>query len=210
EELGARAAPRVMELPVGHQARGAAARAGLFDHRDPPLVIDCVRTGPWTGRGTDVSVVLDLMIHDLDIMHRLVPGRVLNARARGRSVKGMMRDEVAATVFFDGGTEARLLASRSSEIRRRSLRAAYRDGEIEIDFLTREIHNTTGRPLRPLDMDDPLAESVADFVAAVRAGKSPMVRPDEALQALETALLIEEASEPAQHGHTLDEMAAYA
>jgi hypothetical protein len=55
-----------------------------------------------------------------------------------------------------------------------------------------------------------LAESVADFVAAVRTGKHPTVLPDEAKLALETALLIEEAAEPAQHGHTLDEMAAYA
>ncbi len=210
EELIALAEANDRVLTVGHQERFVFARAGLLDYEDAPLAIDCVRTGPWTGRGTDVSVVLDLMIHDLDLMHRLVPGRVTSARARGRSVRGRMRDEVAATLTFENGTQARLLASRSSELRRRSLRAVYEDGEIEIDFLQREIRNTTGRPLRGLDVADPLGELVADFVAAARSGRSVMVRADEARQALETALLIEEAAQPAHHAHTLDEMAAYA
>jgi predicted dehydrogenase len=210
EELIALAEANDRVLTVGHQERFVFARTGLLDYADAPIAIDCVRTGPWTGRGTDVSVVLDLMIHDLDLMHRLVPGRVLSARARGRSVNGFMSDEVAATLQFENGTEVRLLASRSSELRRRSMRAVYADGEIEIDFLGRHIRNTTGRPLRALDVEDPLAESVADFIAAVRSGRSAMVRPEEARQALETALLIEDAAEPAHHAHTLDEMAAYA
>ncbi len=210
EELIALAEANDRVLTVGHQERFVFARAGLLDFPDAPLAIDCVRTGPWTGRGTDVSVVLDLMIHDLDLMHRLVPGRVTQARARGRSVRSRMRDEVAATLMFENGTQARLLASRSSELRRRSLRAVYEDGEIEIDFLQREIRNTTDRPLRGLNVADPLAELVVDFIAAARSGRAAMVRPEEARQALETALLIEEAAEPAQQAHTLEEMAAYA
>lgn len=210
EELIALADANDRVLTVGHQERFVFSRAGLLDYPDAPLAIDCVRTGPWTGRGTDVSVVLDLMIHDIDLMHRLVPGRVLSARAAGRSVKGHLRDEVAATLQFENGTEAKLLASRSSEIRHRSLLAVYSDGEIEIDFLRRHIRNTTGRTLRPLDVEDPLAESVADFIAAVRMGRSAMVRPEEARQALETALLIEDAAAPAHQAHTLEEMAAYA
>ena len=210
EDLIALAEANDRVLTVGHQERFVFARTGLLDYADAPIALDCVRTGPWTGRGTDVSVVLDLMIHDLDLTHRLVPGRIANTSARGRSVRGVMHDEVAATLTFDNGTEAKLLASRSSELRRRSLRAVYDDGEIEIDFLTRQVRNTTKRPLRALDVQDPLAESVADFVAAVRGGRSAMVRPEEACQALETALMIEEAAEPAHQAHTLDEMAAYA
>lgn len=210
DELIALAEANDCILTVGHQERFVFARAGLLDYEDAPLTIDCVRTGPWTGRGTDVSVVLDLMIHDLDLVHRLVPGRVTEARARGRSVRSRMRDEVAATVTFENGSQASLLASRNSQLRRRALRAVYHDGEVEIDFLARRMRNTTGRPLRLSELPDPLAESVADFVQAVRAGRSAMVRPEEARMALETALLIDEAAGPVREPHASDEVAAYA
>ncbi len=71
----------------------------------------------------------------------------------------------------------------------------YQDGVIEIDFLTRKISNTTPRPLKPLEMGDPLAESVASFVRSVRHGAAPLVRPQEARRALETALMIDDAAE---------------
>ena len=210
EDLIALAEANGRVLTVGHQERFVFRRSGLLDLDETPIAIDCVRTGPWTGRGTDVSVVLDLMIHDLDLLHRLVPGRVEFARARGRSVKSATRDEVAATLSFDNGTQAKLLASRSSEIRARKLLAVYEDGEIEIDFLTREIRNTTGRTIRPLDVADPLGELVADFVTAAQSGRPTVVKPEEARQALETALAIEDAAQPAHHAHTLEQMAAYA
>ncbi len=60
------------------------ARTGLLEMDEAPLEVECWRMGPWTGRGADVSAVLDLMIHDLDLMHRLVPG----ARCRSRCVCG--------------------------------------------------------------------------------------------------------------------------
>src|SRR5665213_2584318 len=63
-------------LTVGHQERYVFARTGLLDFEDAPLDVECWRTGPWTGRGSDVSAVLDLMIHDLDLVHRLIPGGV--------------------------------------------------------------------------------------------------------------------------------------
>jgi hypothetical protein len=65
---------------------------------------------------------------------------------------------------------------------------------VEIDFLTRHIVNTTPRPLGLLEMGDPLGESVAGFVAAAKAGTDALVTPEQASQALETALLIEEAA----------------
>ena len=80
EELIALAAASGLVLTVGHQERFVFARSGLLDYEDAPLSVECVRAGPWTGRGTDVSVVLDLMIHDLDLIHRLVPGAPLAVR----------------------------------------------------------------------------------------------------------------------------------
>ena len=74
------------------------------------------------------------------------------------------------------------------------MRAVYADGVVEIDFLSRTVKNTTPRPLGALELGDPLGEAVAGFVAAARAGMDALVTPEQAAQALETALWIEEAS----------------
>ncbi len=183
-------------LTVGHQERFVFAHSGLLDFGHAPLEVECWRTGPWTGRGDDVSVVLDLMIHDLDLVHRLIPGRVVDARASGRAVHGCLTDEVDAQVWFECGGTARLTASRVASERRRGLRAVYADGVIEIDFLARTVENTTGRPLNPPELDDPLGVSVAAFTAAAMRKSAPLVRPEEARRALQTALQIDEAVSP--------------
>jgi predicted dehydrogenase len=198
-------------LTVGHQERFVFARSGLLNYADAPIEVECWRTGPWTGRGADVSAVLDLMIHDLDLVHCLVPGAVTDAQARGRAVHGRLADDVSATVEFDRGAIAKMHASRVSPIRRRGMRATYEDGVIEIDFITRKVRNTTGRALSQLQLDDPLGESIAAFVSAARLGAASLVRPEEARRALETALLIDEAAMPL-HGvrHADDDIAVYA
>jgi len=197
EELIALAAKRGLVLTVGHQERFVFARSGLLDYEDAPLSVECVRTGPWTGRGTDVSVVLDLMIHDLDLVHRLVPGAPIAFRAFGRAVHGLLADEVTADLTFANGAQVELVANRAAHLRERFMRVVYPDGAIEIDFLTREVTNATRRPLQALELHDPLGESVAAFVTAVQGGPSTLVRPEEARCALETAPLIEEALVPA-------------
>jgi len=197
KELIALAAKRGLVLTVGHQERFVFAKSGLLDYDDAPLSVECVREGPWTGRGTDVSVVLDLMIHDLDLVHQLVPGELAGVRAEGRVVHGGLPDSVKANMTFANGTEVELVADRAADVRRRSMRVVYPDGEINIDFLTRTVTNTTNRKLHSLDLGDPLWESVSAFATAARAGASTLVRPEEARRALETALLIEEAVVPA-------------
>ena len=197
EELIRLAAERGLVLTVGHQERFVFAKSGLLDGGEVPLSVESVRAGPWTGRGADVSVVLDLMIHDLDLVHRLLPGAVMDVEARARLVHGVHPDEVSAIVTFENGATAKLVASRAADSRSRSLRAIYADGTIEIDFLTRKVKNTTGRRLNPLDLTDPLGESVTAFVKAVEGERTALVRPEEARQALRTALMIEEAALPA-------------
>jgi predicted dehydrogenase len=190
------AASRGLVLTVGHQERFVFAKSGLLDYEDAPLRIECVREGTWTGRGTDVSVVLDLMIHDLDLIHRLVPGGLSEVQAEGRAVSGKLTDQVTANLVFENGSEVELVANRAADARRRYMRMVYPDGEIKIDFLTRKVKNTTPRKLQNLELRDPLWESVAAFVTASRAGASTLVRPEEACRALETALLVEEALVP--------------
>jgi predicted dehydrogenase len=197
-------------LTVGHQERFVFARTGMLDYADAPLEVECWRTGPWTGRGADVTVSLDLMIHDLDLVHRLIPGDVADVMARTRSEYGKKADEVSAVLNFENGSVARLTASRISPIRRRGMRAVYPDGVIEIDFITRQVRNTTKRELNPLELSDPLGEAVASFVDAARIGAPAFVRPEEARTALETALMIDEASAPVSDGRETAEVALYA
>ena len=182
-------------LTVGHQERFVFARTGLLDFPDAPREVSCWRMGPWTGRGADVSAVLDLMIHDLDLVHQLVPGSVVGVEAHGRTEMGRLADEVSTRVAFANGAVAKLEASRIATNRRRGMRAVYRDGVVEIDFLTRKMRNTTRRRLNPLELGDPLGESVAAFVKAAMDGSPALVRPQEARRALDTALLIDEAAE---------------
>ena len=183
-------------LTVGHQERFVFARTGLLDYIEAPKRVECWRTGPWTGRGADVSVVLDLMIHDLDLVHRLIPGAVGDVIARGIATRSRYADDVTAGLQFENGAEATLRASRVSSDRQRGMRAIYDDGTIEIDFVTRAVRNTTARALQPLVVDDPLGESVAAFVDSVKLGVNTLVKPEEARRALETALMIDEACLP--------------
>ncbi len=194
EELIALAAARGLILTVGHQERFVLADSGLLSFSDAPLSIECVRAGPWTGRCTDVSAVMDLMTHDLDLIHRLVPGEIDDVRASGRVVAGPFTDEMTANISFEDGCEVKLFASRVSETRERSMRLVYGDGVIEFDFLTRSIRNTTSRVLQPPELADPLGDEIASFVTEVEGGPMSLVRPEEARRALETALLIEEAA----------------
>lgn len=195
EELVALAEKTGLILTVGHQERFVFSKTGLLDQRVKPLEIECWRRGPWTGRGDDVSAVLDLMIHDLDLVHTLVKSPIADVKAEGIIQYGPYADEVVAAIRFADGTRARLDTSRIAETRKRGFRARYVDGVVEIDFLTREIFNSTPRPLQALEMGDPLGDSVSAFVAAAMGQGSPMVLAEEAAQALSTALLIEEAAE---------------
>ena len=195
DALIALAADTNLTLTVGHQERFVFAGTGLLEHKAVPLDVSCWRMGPWSGRGADVSVVLDLMIHDLDLVHQLVPSPVVSVAARSRALHSVLADEVAASVTFANGAVAHLETSRISDARRRGMRAEYEDGVIEIDFVSRKILNTTPRPLKALETGDPLGMSVSSFVASVRDGATTLVRPEEARRALSTALMIDDAAD---------------
>jgi predicted dehydrogenase len=210
DELIALAEKTGKVLTVGHQERFVFAKTGLLEVAETPKEISCWRLGPWTGRGADVSVVLDLAIHDLDLVHRLVPGEVSAVAARARTVHGRHADEVTAQLDFAQGTRVRLDVSRVAGTRSRGMRVAYEDGQIEIDFITRKVRNTTPRALNALDFDDPLGASVAAFVHAAQGVRETLVRPEEARHALETALMIEDAADQVAELETVDAYAGLA
>ena len=171
DELVALARKTGRVLTVGHQERFVFARTGLLDQAEAPLEIQCWRTGPWTGRGDDVSAVLDLMIHDLDLVHQLVPGARRRRDARAAAPQyGPHADEVSAAVTFANGTVAHLDTSRIADSRKRGMRAVYADGVVEIDFLTRKIAQHHAAPAgRRWRWAIRWANPSPAFVAAVRA-----------------------------------------
>jgi predicted dehydrogenase len=172
---------------------------GLLSAPERPLLIESVREGPWTGRSADVSVTLDLMVHDLDLALQLMktkPGRIA---ASARSEHGRTADAIEARIAF-AGSEAVFISSRVAQSRGRLMRAVYPSGEVKIDFITRAFENSTKFPLNPAFAEtrvgaDPLGANVAQFVDAVLGvAPRPVVDGAEALAVLELALDIDKAS----------------
>jgi predicted dehydrogenase len=195
-------------LHTGHQERFVMRHLGLFDGKVMPLKIESHRAAPFNPRNTDVSVVLDLMIHDLDLVHLLNPAAIASLHADQQTFYGRS-DEVTANIVLDDGMQIDLFASRMAEGRKRFMRIVYPDGEVFIDFLTRDMTNTTPRKLRalgsvsevqglPCPSTDPLGHGVAQFIRSVRENRPAAIAPLEARRALETALAILDAAKIAR------------
>ncbi len=169
----------------------------LFAIRERPLRIEAVRLGLPSPRNLDVSVALDLMIHDLDLALAITDAEPLAVEAEGRTLVNDRLDEVEAEVNFDDGYVAVLKASRVAPERERRMTLVYPSGEVSIDFVARTFVNTTGHPLTPAFRDpaaDPLGESLAAFVAAVRGeAASPLANGLDGAKALDLALAVEQA-----------------
>lgn len=196
------AADKGLVLACGHQERAVFEAIGLYGAPERPLRLEAVRNGTASTRNLDVSVVLDLMIHDLDLAISLAgahPGG-LSASARYSEAEGYQAtgaDEVLADVDFDNGVKAIFRASRMAEARERTMRIVYPQGEVKIDFLNRTFENTTPFKLNPDFAEaeiarDPLGTSVSRYLSAVRGErKAPLCTGEEALRALDLALAID-------------------
>jgi predicted dehydrogenase len=198
--LVAKAAEKDLVLACGHQERAVFAAMGLFEAPERPMRVEAVRRNMHTGRGADVSVVLDLMIHDLDLAVALAGAGATAVEGESVTSRGPFHDRAWAEIVFDGGMTARFEADRDAAERERTMRITYPSGELEIDFLARTFRNDTGFPLNA-DFEtteagrDPLGVSVAAFVAACRGEVArPLVTGEEAAAALALALRIEKAA----------------
>jgi predicted dehydrogenase len=192
------AAASKLVLGCGHQERLVFEAMGLLAAPERPSFIESVREGPWTGRSADVSVTLDLMVHDLDLALQLIKAKPQAIKATAQSEHGRTADRIDAHLSF-AGCEARFTASRIAE-RRRTMRAVYPSGEVRLDFITRAFENTTSFPLNANFAEtrigaDPLGANVAQFIDAVLGvAPRPVVNGPEALAVLELALDVDKAS----------------
>ncbi|HEY5072900.1 MAG TPA: Gfo/Idh/MocA family oxidoreductase [Caulobacteraceae bacterium] len=183
----------------GFLERAVFKAIGLLDIGEPPRRLEAERLGPPARRNLDVSVVLDLMIHDLDLALCLTRADPLTVEASGACVANSLLDEAEAEIDFDGGFTVRARASRVASGPARTMKLVYPSGQITIDFLTHAFENTT-----PFLLDcaydstpaghDRLGASLAAFVAAVRNQTSvPLADAEDGARALDLALAVEQA-----------------
>lgn len=203
EKVRAAAAAKGLPVACGHQERVVFRAMGLLDAPEQPLLLEALRHGPPSDRSRDVSAVLDLMVHDIDLCLAIVAADPVTAEAEGGRGPDGVWDAIRAEVSFENGFAAVLDVSRLADTRRRTMRIVYPSGEVEIDFMARTFRNTTPFPLNPDFADtpaasDPLGASVEGFLQAVRGeAPRPIVTADEAIAALDLAIAVEQALEDA-------------
>jgi predicted dehydrogenase len=139
DELISLAESKGLILQVGHLERFNGALRALERHVRNPLFIDSHRLGPFTGRGADVNVVLDLMIHDIDIILNLVHSRPKALQAVGIPVITPHIDIANARIEFDNGCTANLTASRVSKEKTRRTQVFQPDRILSIDYISQRV-----------------------------------------------------------------------
>jgi len=197
-------------LQVGLVERFNPAVRGMEVLLHSPVLLDAQRLNRFTIRGTDVDVVLDLMIHDLDIILHLVPSEVKEVAAVGTTVVTGKTDIANARLVFENGTIANLTASRVSENTSRKIRIFQTDASLVVDCFRRQMNvtcldgagtaDTAGFPRLQSRSEtypgrDPLMEQIEAFVKAVKDGSEPVVSGEDGRRALKYALRIIEQIE---------------
>lgn len=184
---------------IGHLERFNPAVIALFPYLDNPLFIESHRLGLSLERGTDVDVILDLMIHDLDIVLAAVPAELVEIRAVGVPVVSKNIDIANVRLEFSNGCVANLTASRISTKKMRKIRFFQKDAYFSLDYAQRElvIVKKESKDLLPFshevlrfEKNDPLKEEIANFIQCIKEKKSPVISGEHGRYVLAIALKI--------------------
>ena len=184
-----------LNVHVGHQERYVLQAIGLDTILSRPKLIELYRENPFGPRGTDVSVSLDLTVHDLDMVMWLLGGEPLGVLATGESVRTEFIDRTRAELLYEN-SKAVIHTSRVANEGRRFMRLTYDKGTVEIDFNSRKLKHNTPFMLNEDFTDDPrardaLAASDDAFYQAVLHGAPSAIPPEDGLRALEWAVEID-------------------
>jgi predicted dehydrogenase len=189
-------------LQVGHIERFNPGMIALSEHLREPRFVEAHRLGPLPGRGHDVGVVLDLMIHDLDLVISLVKSPVVQCESFGIPVLTEQEDIANARIRFESGCVADLTVSRVTPERQRKIRIFQPDAYLSLDFLEKRLEvyrrgrdPDTGelrieREVVEPPESDALTAELASFMHAVRTGAAPIVSGREGREALRLGLEI--------------------
>jgi predicted dehydrogenase len=203
DELIALAKGRGLILQVGHLERFNSATVALRGILNVPRFIESHRLAPFNRRGTDISVVLDLMIHDIDIILTIVDSAVSAIQANGASVLTQDIDIANARIQFANGCVANVTASRISRKAQRKMRIFQQDAYISIDFQDKilAVYRKGTREIFPgipeiineekrFERSDAIKAEIQAFLATIRGRAEPSVSGEDGRQALAIALQI--------------------
>ena len=198
-----------LTLHIGHVERFNGAVQELFKIVQDPIFVECRRMGPFASRVKDDGVVLDVMIHDIDIVLSLVQSEVTNVNVVGSSVFSGRDDLVNAQIEFKNGCIANILASRASQNKVRTLEVTQKDSSILLDYTEQEIfihrkssseHLLSKDSLRYkqeslierifVHKDNPLKLELKHFIDCVTNGSPRKVAVERELNSLTVALKI--------------------
>ena len=208
-ELFQIAEDKALILHVGHVERFNGAVQELHKIVDSPIFVECKRMGPFTDRIKDDGVVLDIMIHDIDIILNLIQSRVTKTFVLGASIFSTKDDLVNAQLEFENGCIANIVASRVSQNQIRTLSVTQKDSFVVLDYTDQEIyvhrqssseHKLSKDSLRYkqeslverifVHKDNPLKLELKHFLDCVTNGSPRKVAIDNELYSLEVALNI--------------------
>ena len=183
-------------LQVGHIERFNPVMRELEKKLSRPRFIEAHRLSPFPNRSMDIGVVLDVMIHDLEIILHLVRSPVTHVDAVGVAVLTAREDIANARLRFESGCVANVTASRISPERMRKLRVFQEDCYLSLDYMAQagHIHWREGMEIKRAEVavepDEPLKLELAAFIGSVAAGAAPAVSGQQGAAALELALRI--------------------
>ena len=195
-ELAELAASRHLVLQVGHVERFNPVLGALEARLSHPRFIEAHRLSPFPNRSTDIGVVLDLMIHDLEIILHLVRSPVQTIDAVGVPVLSRREDIANARLRFENGCIANITSSRISPERMRKIRVFQEDAYLSLDYQnqTGEIYRRSGGGIEreevEIEREEPLKRQILSFIECARGGLEPKVSGFEATAALELAVEI--------------------
>jgi len=184
-------------LFVGHVERYNNAYLAIKKIIKNPLFIECHRLSPYPHRSLDISVILDLMIHDLDIILYLLRDSVKKIDAKGVKVLSSTEDIANARITFKRGCVANITSSRISQKRERKIRIFMPQAYISLDYaqqtveVYKKLKSKIIKKLLPINKEEPLKKEIADFVHLVTKNKSIAGYAEAAKDALELACKIE-------------------
>jgi predicted dehydrogenase len=196
DELIEIASDKKLILQVGHIERFNSAILAIEPYLKQPKFIECQRLGPFHKRVKDVGVVLDLMIHDIDIVLGLIKKDVVNIEAVGLSTVSDHEDVANVRLIFEDGTISDITASRVTKDVVRKMRIFQEDSYLSLDYVTQEaaIFKKKGDKILKekirIRKKNPLKKELKSFVECVRGGKKPAVSGVEGRRALQVALEI--------------------
>ena len=193
-------------LQVGHIERFNPAIKKLKQLLKEPRFVEIHRLGPYPGRGTEVSVVLDLMIHDLDIVFNIMESPLKQISAVGVPVVSAQEDIANVRLTFGNKAVANLTASRISDKSLRKIRVFEPNRYFSLDYSKQELvcyekgsgldksspYDSIKKRVIKIKKEEPLRNEILSFLECLRKKKSPLISGEEGKEALRIALKIEE------------------